>query len=77
MKRNIFIFSVVLLISCDIQAQKSTPARLLAEKGTQGDIILGKENKKGQLSATPQILQPGDPLRKKEAHSKKIKNKKI
>ena len=58
-------------------AQKSTPARSLAEKGAQGDIILGKENKKGQLSATPQILRAGDPSPKKEAHSKKIKKQNL
>ena len=59
------------------QKQDSIPARLLAEKGAQGDIILGKENKKGQLSATPQILQVEDSSRKKEVPSKKAKNKKI
>jgi hypothetical protein len=58
------------------QKQDSVPARSLAEKGAQGDIILGKENKKGQLSATSQILKVEDPSRKKEVPSKKAKNKK-
>jgi hypothetical protein len=77
MKKNSFIFSFVLLISCDMMAQKqdSIPARSLVEKGAQGDIILGIENKKGQLSATPQTLQVEDPSRKKEVHSKRQKNK--
>ena len=77
MKKNIFIFSFILLVSCNIMAQKqdSVPARSLAEKGAQGDIILGKENKKSQLSAAPQLLQVGDSSGKKEIHTKKAKNK--
>jgi hypothetical protein len=77
MKKNIFIFLFVLLISCNLMAQKqdSVPARSLAEKGAQGDIILGKENKKSQLLESPQILQVGDSPGKKEVHSKKAKKK--
>jgi hypothetical protein len=64
---NIFIFSFVLLISGDIMAQKqdSIPARSLAEKGAQGDLILGKE-----------ILQTGDSPQKKEMLPKKSRHKK-
>ena len=57
------------------QKQDSVPARSLAEKGAQGDIILGKENKKSQLLDPPQILQVGDSSGKREVHSKKAKNK--
>jgi hypothetical protein len=57
------------------QKQDSVPARSLAEKGAQGDIILGKENKKSQLLESPQILQVGDSPGKKEVHSKKAKKK--
>lgn len=52
------------------QRQDSIPARSLAEKGAQGDIILGKENKKGQLSAAPQALQAGDSSYKKKSPEK-------
>ncbi len=57
------------------QKQDPVPARPLAEKGAQGDIILGKENKKSQLLDPSQILQVGDSSRKEEVHSKKAKNK--
>jgi hypothetical protein len=77
MKKNSFIFSFVLLISCDMMAQKQdlVPARSLAEKGAQGDIILGRERKKNQLSFKPQILEAADSSRKNEVNSKKTKNK--
>ncbi len=57
------------------QKQDLIPARSLVEKGAQGDIILGKESKKSQLSFTPQILEAADSSSKKEVHSKKTKNK--
>ena len=57
------------------QKQDSVPARSLAEKGAQGDIILGKENKKSQLLDPPQILQVGNSSGKREVRSKKAKNK--
>ena len=57
------------------QKQDSIPARSLAEKGAQGDIILGKENKKSQLSAAPQILQVGDSSGKKEVLQKRQRTK--
>ena len=53
------------------QKQDSIPARSLVENGAQGDIILGKESKKSQLSAAPQILQAADSSSKKEVHSKR------
>jgi len=75
MKKNSFIFSFVLLISCDMMAQKQDfiPARSLVEKGALGDIILGKKRKKSQLSFTPQILEAADSSSKNEVHSKKDK----
>ena len=62
------------------QAKDSVPAKNLAEKGAQGDVILGKQNKKSQLNAETQMLQkdsvdkPGStqPKRKKS----QIKNRK-
>lgn len=76
MKSTIFIFSFGLLVTCDSMAQKqdSIPARSLIEKGTQGDIILGQEGKKRQLSAKPAMLNPADSSQKKKIHSK-AKNK--
>jgi len=54
MKKNSFIFSFVLLISCDMMAQKQDliTARPLVQKGEQGDIILGKERKKSRRRKT-------------------------
>ena len=73
MKKNSFIFSFVLLISCDMMAQKQDliPARSLVEKGEQGDIILGKESKKSQLSFTPRILEAADSSSKNEVIQKR------
>lgn len=73
MKKNIFVFLFVLLTGYDAMAQKQDtfPARSLVEKGAQGDLILGNEHKKGQLSTGPQILPARDSSRKKETHSKK------
>ena len=73
--KNVHIFSFVLLISCDCVAQRqdSVPVRPLVEKGGQGDILLGKETKKAQLSAGPQILSAADSTQKKEIRSKKKK----
>jgi hypothetical protein len=75
MKKNIFIFSFVLLTSCYGMAQKqdSVPVRSLAEKGGQGDILLAKETKKHQLSASPQMLNAADSSQNKDIHSKKKK----
>ena len=73
MRKNIFIFSFVLLTSYDAMAQKQDPipVRSLVEKGAQGDIILGKEHKKDQLSTRPQILPAGDSSRKKKLIQKR------
>jgi hypothetical protein len=76
--KNVHIFSFVLLISCDCVAQKqdSVPVKPLVEKGGQGDILLGKETKKAQLSAAPQILNAADPSQKKNIRPKKKNDKK-
>jgi hypothetical protein len=72
MKKNIFIFSFVSLASCAAMAQKqdSVPVRSLAEKAAKGDVILGQENKKKQLSATSSMLNAIDSIQSKESHSK-------
>jgi len=76
MKRNIFIFSFFLLVSCRIIAQKqdSIPVRPLVEKGSQGDVLLGNENRKARLSAVPQMLNAIDSSQK-DIHSQKKKTK--
>jgi len=76
MKKNIFISSFVLLISCYGMAQRqdSVPVRSLAEKGSQGDILLGKEAKRDQLSAPPQMLNAADSSQKKDIQSKNKRN---
>jgi hypothetical protein len=77
MKKSILICSFGLLVSGNIMAQKqdSIPARSLAEKGSHGDVLLGKEHKKAQLSAAPQMLNAADSSQKKDIHSKLKKNK--
>jgi len=72
MKKDIFISSFIFLVSCDSMAQNqdSIPVKSLVEKGARGDIILGKENQKNQLVATPEMLK-ADSSQKKEIHSKK------
>ena len=60
------------------QAKDSVPARKVAEKGAQGDIIIGKQNKKNQLSASPELLQQKDSLHNEastQPKKKKSKNK--
>jgi len=77
MKKNILIASFVFLVSFDSMAQKqdSASAKSLIEKGTLGDIILGKENKKSQLSATPPMLKASDSSQKKDSQPKKKKTR--
>ena len=72
MKKNILIFSVISLVTCEAIAQRQDPVRVrsLAEKAAQGDVILGQENKKKQLSAEPPILNAADSFQRKESHSK-------
>ena len=57
------------------QKQDSIPGKSLAEKGAQGDILLGKEVKKNQLLDTPPRLQVPDSSQKNDIHSKKKKSK--
>lgn len=57
------------------QKQDSIPARSLAEKGSQGDVLLGNEHKKAQLSTAPQMLSAADSSQKKDIHSKKKRNR--
>lgn len=73
MKRTIFIFSLGLLVTCNSMAQKqgSVPARSLTEKGAQGDIVLGQENKKRQLLAKPVMLISADSSQKKKTHQRR------
>ena len=77
MKKDILISSFVLVV-CSVgmaQKQDSVAVKSLVEKGSQGDILLGNENKKNQLSGAPQILNITDSSQKKDIHSKKKKQK--
>jgi len=51
--------------------------RPLVEKGSQGDVLLGNENRKARLSAVPQMLNAVDPSQEKAIHSKKKKSKPV
>lgn len=66
-----------LMISGILSAQSNdtSSAKILIEKGTKVDIILGKEYRQKQLNASPLILQSSDFLLKKESaiNSKKGK----
>ena len=54
---------------------QSKDSRKAVENGTRGDLILGKENRKSQLSASPQALKQKDSLNKEA--STRSKKKKI
>ena len=56
------------------QSKDSVPARKAVESGTNGDLIIGNENKKSQLGASPQQLQQKDSVNKE--HSTQLKKKK-
>ena len=81
-----FCFFLLLFISTHVTAQKKdTTAKQVVEQGTKGDIILGKEIQKQQLSAPPQLLQMQDsvnkqpsavPSKKKKTKQKSCGNKK-
>ena len=58
------------------QAKDSAPAKKVVEKGAQGDITLGKQNKKNQLNASPQQLQQKDSLHKEVSTQPKTKKSK-
>jgi len=83
MKKIRFVTFLSFFLICGTLLSQSTDtisAKKAVEKGTKGDIILGKENKQKQLSANPQMLQPQDSIQKKEtavqSKKKKCKNKK-
>jgi len=65
MKKINLIFIFLFLTSGTLMAQiKDSPsAKGVVEKGTKGDIILGKDTKKKQLMASPQVL-------KQQSHAK-------
>jgi hypothetical protein len=77
MKRNLLIFPFALVVSGESMGQKpdSVPVRSLTEKGAKGDIILGQESKRSQLSAQPEMLNPADSSQKKKIHSKAKKKR--
>lgn len=60
------------------QSKDSVPARKVVENGTTGDLIVGKESRKSQLNASPQLLKKNDSLNKEAStpsKKKKIKPK--
>lgn len=57
------------------QDKDTIPAKSVIEKGTTGDLILGKENKKKHLTASPQSLQRKDSLQKNKIYAPSKKKK--
>jgi hypothetical protein len=78
-KLNLINLLSIFLISGTLLAQSAdtVSAKMIGEKGTKGDIILGNEYKQKQLSANPQVLQTAYSIQKKETavQSKKKKNR--
>jgi hypothetical protein len=77
-KTSLVLVFVIFTITTKImaQAKDSAPAKKVVEKGAQGDIILGRKNKKNQLNASPQQLQQKDSVqREASTQSKKKKSK--
>lgn len=78
MKRISVIFVLTVLLATEqalAQSKDTVPAKKIIEQGTKGDIIVGNENKKAQLNASPQSLHQGDSLY--PGHYKKKKCKRI
>lgn len=78
MKRNNFIpVFIALLVSANIMAQQkdSLPAKPVIEKGTKGDIIVGKKIKQKHLTDRPELLQKTDTVLKPGAKKKKQRHK--
>ena len=76
---SLVLIFLILTISGKIMAQSkdSVQAKKVAESGATGDIILGKQNKKTQLSVSPQRFTQKDSLHKEASiQSKKKKIKK-
>jgi hypothetical protein len=69
-----FIFSTSAKIIA--QAKDSVPVKKVAEKGAQGDIILGKQDKKTKLNNPPQKLEHQDSLQKEASTQPKRKKSK-
>ena len=59
MKKVSVILIFLFMISGTIMAQNkdSIVSKKIVEKGAKGDIILGKQNKKKQLTAAPTVLK--------------------
>jgi len=77
-KTSLVLVFIIFTLTTKImaQAQGSAPAKRVVEKGAQGDIILGKQNKKNQLNASPQQRQQKDSLHPEVSNpSKKKKSK--
>jgi len=57
------------------QIKDSPSAKRVVEKGTKGDIILGKDTKKKQLMASPQVLEQQSHAKTPYVTPKKKKHK--
>jgi hypothetical protein len=70
MKKIKLIFSLTLFLNAGLlmaQSRDTIPtAKQIIEKGTEGDIILGKENRKKQLKASAQFMQATDSIQQKK-----------
>jgi hypothetical protein len=75
MKNTLAFVFLIFTINTKIMAQvnDSVPANKVAEQGAQGDIILGKQNKKNQLNASPELLQQKDSVQKEASVQPKKK----
>ncbi|HET9826502.1 MAG TPA: hypothetical protein VFP87_14280 [Chitinophagaceae bacterium] len=77
MKKISILFMLTALLATGralAQSKDTVPAKKIIEQGTKGDIIVGNENKKKQLTAAPQVLRQRDSTQK--APSAKSKKKK-
>lgn len=74
---GIFIF-FILLTTASVMAQSkdSVPARKVVENGTNGDLILGKEKRKSQLTTSSQFLRQKDSSNKQTSIVPKKKKSK-
>ena len=77
-KMRVILILIVLLTAQRMMAQlkDSVPARKAVENGTKGDLIIGKENKKSQLTSSPQLLRQKDSANKEASTLPKKKKAK-
>jgi hypothetical protein len=77
-KIRVILILVIFLTTERIMAQSkdSVPARKLVESGTKGDLIIGDEKRKSQLTGSPQFLRQKDSSNKQTSTVPKKKKSK-